>query len=401
MNGNKFTSANFSLSSPPELQFSSASYFDDESQTAVVKVTRSGNPFASASIDVVLAGGTATAGSSCVSGVDYVFTSPITLNFGIYDLEQTISIPLCGDLVDEGTETVNLSLTNNVNADIGTPSTAVLNINDTASQWVQFDDLGMPLGGTALTYPSTITVAGGPTSIGSIRLTLYDVSHFDPDSIEVLLVGPGGQKYVLMADVGGSSGIPSSSPVTLTFKDSATAIVPDSATPITGVYLPTTCGTSGPFPAPAPAAPYTEPGCSVARPVTQSMFGTFGLTNSNGTWSLYVWGDNGSPFSPEGLAGEMAGWGLEFLPPTAAGVEVSGRVMTPDGRGLRNATVTMTDGQGVTRSAVTSSFGYYRFEGVPVGDSFVMTVNSRNYRFTPRVVLVLDTLTDVDFVGLE
>ncbi|QQS32895.1 MAG: carboxypeptidase regulatory-like domain-containing protein [Acidobacteriota bacterium] len=92
---------------------------------------------------------------------------------------------------------------------------------------------------------------------------------------------------------------------------------------------------------------------------------------------------------------------ITVLVPTAAGVEVSGRVMTPDGRGLRNATMTMTDTNGVVRSAVTSSFGYYRFEGVPVGESFVMSVNSRSYRFVPRVVQVLDTLTDVDFVGLE
>jgi hypothetical protein len=131
------------------------------------------------------------------------------------------------------------------------------------------------------------------------------------------------------------------------------------------------------------------------------LFGSFGLTDGNGTWQLYVRGDNGAPFGPEGLSGEIAGWGLELLAPTAAGVEVSGRVLTPDGRGLRNATVTMTDVNGVTRTAVTSSFGYYRFEGVPVGDTFVMTVNSRLYRFTPRVVQVVDTLTYVDFVGLE
>ncbi|MBX3294047.1 MAG: carboxypeptidase regulatory-like domain-containing protein [Acidobacteria bacterium] len=92
---------------------------------------------------------------------------------------------------------------------------------------------------------------------------------------------------------------------------------------------------------------------------------------------------------------------ISVLVPTNAGVEVSGRVMTPDGRGLRNATVTMTDANGVVRNAVTSSFGYYRFEGVPVGDSFVMTVNSRSYRFVPRVVNVLDNMTDVDFIGLE
>jgi hypothetical protein len=50
---------------------------------------------------------------------------------------------------------------------------------------------------------------------------------------------------------------------------------------------------------------------------------------------------------------------------------------------------------------VTSSFGYYRFEDVQVGESFVMNVNSRSFRFVPRVVTVNDTLTDVDFTGLE
>jgi hypothetical protein len=87
--------------------------------------------------------------------------------------------------------------------------------------------------------------------------------------------------------------------------------------------------------------------------------------------------------------------------PTAAGVEVSGRVLTPDGRGLRNATVTMTDANGVVRTTTTSTFGYYRFDNVAVGETYVMGVSSRNYRFTPRVVQVVDNMTDVDFIGLE
>jgi hypothetical protein len=61
----------------------------------------------------------------------------------------------------------------------------------------------------------------------------------------------------------------------------------------------------------------------------------------------------------------------------------------------------MTDANGVVRTATTSSFGFYRFEGVTVGESYVMGVSSRNYRFTPRVVQVFDSLTDIDFVGLE
>lgn len=87
--------------------------------------------------------------------------------------------------------------------------------------------------------------------------------------------------------------------------------------------------------------------------------------------------------------------------PTAAGVMVSGRVLTPDGRGLRNATVTIIDSEGTRRSATTSSFGYYSFEDVEVGQSYVIGVSSRRYRFASRLVNVFDTLTGVDFVGQE
>ncbi|MBX3293622.1 MAG: carboxypeptidase regulatory-like domain-containing protein [Acidobacteria bacterium] len=387
----------------PEVQFSSASYMDDESQSAVITVTRTGSLSGTSSVDVVLTDGTATGGASCATpGVDYVYTGPVTLNFAINDDSESFSVPLCGDLVNEGTETVNLSLTNNVNADIGSPNTAVLSINDTASQFRNATAIDMFLGTAGSPNPSTINVTGGPTVIGSMRVTLYDLSHDFPDNIDILLVGPNGAEYVLMGDTGGPFTIDVNSPVTLSFTDSAAAVLPDSNVLTTGTYLPTTCETPVTnFAPPAPAGPYIEPGCVVSRPITQSMFGAFGLTSPMGNWNLYVRDDNGSPLTMTAIGTIAGGWGIEFLPPTAAGVEVSGRVLTPDGRGLRNAVVTMTDANGITRTTVTSSFGYYRFEGVPVGDSFVMTVNSRSYRFVPRLVNVLDNMTDVDFVGLE
>ncbi|HQY68773.1 MAG TPA: carboxypeptidase regulatory-like domain-containing protein, partial [Pyrinomonadaceae bacterium] len=86
---------------------------------------------------------------------------------------------------------------------------------------------------------------------------------------------------------------------------------------------------------------------------------------------------------------------------SAAGVLVAGRVLTSDGRGLRNATVTLTDSHGNRRTAITSSFGSYRFEDVEAGDTYIIAVNSRRYRFATRVVNVTDSLSDVDFVGLE
>lgn len=86
---------------------------------------------------------------------------------------------------------------------------------------------------------------------------------------------------------------------------------------------------------------------------------------------------------------------------TAAGVAVSGRVVTSDGRGIRNASVIITDASGSRRVATTSSFGVYRFADVEAGQTYVITVSSKQYRFTPRVIQIVDTLTDFDFVGQQ
>ncbi len=82
-------------------------------------------------------------------------------------------------------------------------------------------------------------------------------------------------------------------------------------------------------------------------------------------------------------------------------VTVSGRVTTPDGRGLRNASVSITDSNNVRRTATTSSFGFFSFEDVAVGGTYVIRVSSRLYRYTPQTVMVNDNLTLPDFVGLE
>ena len=86
---------------------------------------------------------------------------------------------------------------------------------------------------------------------------------------------------------------------------------------------------------------------------------------------------------------------------TAAGVSVSGRVLNANGQGVRNATVVITDAEGNRRTATTGSFGFYTFEDVEAGQTYVLGVNSKRYRFTSRVVNVADTLSDVDFIGQE
>ena len=87
-----------------------------------------------------------------------------------------------------------------------------------------------------------------------------------------------------------------------------------------------------------------------------------------------------------------------FLAPTAASVSLSGRVSTPQGTGISGARVSLTDAKGQTTIALTNGFGFYSFQGVMVGQTYVVAVSSKRYEFSPRTISVLDELTDLDFV---
>jgi len=82
-------------------------------------------------------------------------------------------------------------------------------------------------------------------------------------------------------------------------------------------------------------------------------------------------------------------------------VLIAGRVTTPDGRGLRNATVSLIDSLGIVRTVTTGSFGYYAFDNVRAGESYLMGVSSKRYRFPTRSMQINDNLVDINFTGLE
>ena len=383
--------------------FSSSAFVGDEGRSATITLSRTGDTAGSSSVKVnTVAGGTATAGASCIGAVDYQTVTGQTVTFGQNVASQTVTITLCPDRISELPETVNLNLTEQHGGGLSTKSTAVLTINDTANQYVNTAPITMTVGQPADLYPSPITVSNAPASVFRIRVTLYGVSQALPDNMKVLLVAPNGAKYILMADAGGATPINPSAPVTLTFTDGAAAVLPDSTSLTTGKFLPTTWGPVGDFSSPAPAGPYVLSGSTVARASNQTMFGNFGLVSGNGVWNLYVRDDNGGlrPFSstPTAASGSIAGgWGIELL----ASASVSGRVLTPDGRGLRNAGVTIIDAAGVTRTATTSSFGFYQFDDVTLGETYTVSIASRQYRFASRTVQVTADLANVDFVGLE
>jgi hypothetical protein len=41
--------------------------------------------------------------------------------------------------------------------------------------------------------------------------------------------------------------------------------------------------------------------------------------------------------------------------------------------------------------------GYYRFDEVEAGQTYLLSVSSKHYEFEPKVIFVIEDLTDVDF----
>ena len=88
------------------------------------------------------------------------------------------------------------------------------------------------------------------------------------------------------------------------------------------------------------------------------------------------------------------------LAPTAAAVSISGRVTVGE-RGLTNATVYLTNSNGETRQARTGAFGYYRFTDVAAGETYVISVVSKKYSFTPQVVNVTEDIVNLNFTASD
>jgi hypothetical protein len=89
------------------------------------------------------------------------------------------------------------------------------------------------------------------------------------------------------------------------------------------------------------------------------------------------------------------------LAPTAARVSVGGRVTNDNGYGLKGVRIVLTDSAGHTSVTLSSSFGYYKFEGLEVGQTVILSVTSRRYVFdqSVRVESLLDQINALDIDG--
>jgi hypothetical protein len=143
--------------------------------------------------------------------------------------------------------------------------------------------VGVPPGanpGAGSPYPSSIGLSGVTGTTLKATVTLNGVNRSFVDEMDVLLVGPQGQRAMLFSDACGLNN-PNGS---FTFDDAAAATLSDAGPCTPGTFAPSDFADSigdvvAEMAAPAPAGPY---GTSLAA---------FNGASPNGTWSLFAQDD--------------------------------------------------------------------------------------------------------------
>jgi CSLREA domain-containing protein len=171
----------------------------------------------------------------------------------------------------------------------------------TVVQKTNGDPITFPERASTWPYPTTITVTGIDANvITKMSVVLNDFTHGYPEDVDVLLVGPGGERAILMSDAGTGNVV---TDIDLTFSPAASTPVPQGVTLTTGTFLPANYASDGDsFPGPAPTTHNLEP----------ADLTVFNGTNPNGGWSLYVYDDY-----EEDDGGDIGGgWTLLLTVPT-------------------------------------------------------------------------------------
>jgi hypothetical protein len=88
-----------------------------------------------------------------------------------------------------------------------------------------------------------------------------------------------------------------------------------------------------------------------------------------------------------------------ILAPTAANVSLAGRVIAPNGFGIRNTLVILTGQNGNVFPSRTNAFGYYRFEEIPIG-TYTITAQSKQFQFETSIIQLFDNLEDFNIFAL-
>ena len=139
--------------------------------------------------------------------------------------------------------------------------------------------------------------------------------------------------------------------------------------------------------------------------ITQSVIASGGGQSANG--GAAIEGSLGQTLAGRAMSGNPFAvtngfWNFTPLAPTAATASISGRILSAESGGVRNVIISLSGlSGGRARTARSTTFGFYQFENVPVGETYILTVRSNRFVFLPdtRIVTLLDDLTGMDFTA--
>lgn len=110
------------------------------------------------------------------------------------------------------------------------------------------------------------------------------------------------------------------------------------------------------------------------------------------TWVNFMWNE-GNP-GPSAIPGQV-----HIVGPTAAGASVSGRLRTGFGQPVANCLVAITDTHGNRLATRSSPFGYFGFNDLPTGETYVLSVQDHSGHFPEQAFTLTGDLTDFDLTA--
>lgn len=258
-------------------------------------------------------------------------------------------------------------------------------------------DGGIPTPTCGAPRDIAFAVSGLSNSVGAVSVGFtMSPAHSWIGDLQVSLIAPNSTTHLLFSRVGANTatdfGDDANLSGTYTFNDIATQNIWTVAASNNGSGFNIPAGSyrtqaAGPAPTDSPGPAFTS---------INAAFASVPPASVNGTWTLRFLD------CASGDTGTVSAASLTLLAVSAAPAGFSGRVSTRFGAGIKNALVTVSGGNlsaPITR--ITNTFGYYRFDGLEAGQSYVVSVLAKQATFDqPSVVVnLIDDLTGVDFVS--
>lgn len=106
--------------------------------------------------------------------------------------------------------------------------------------------------------------------------------------------------------------------------------------------------------------------------------------------------------------GTLTSWSLIVTPrnfvcapfvPTAGNVEIGGTVTDSNGQAIARANVSIIDPQGNIRNVKTNSFGAFKFDEIPSGQTYTLNAAAKGFTFVPQVLSINEEIGNLTLIA--